>query len=339
MVVRRAPSETVWAVSRILAGGPQDLPAVERLAARQRIAPAREPIETGGGDALEPLQLADLPAAQDIARLPPGLLFHRLQQLIARAPASARDSLAPAVAARLAQLPEPGPDGEWPEPLRLALSRGFADGLARVLEQIRGEPGEDSWRGRSAARGGDPLARAARALSALGAAAPEDVLTLSCASDESGRPLSGGERYRIHFAPEALPPALATWRLSCGATTGGERAGVIGERDGLALNQDGSLDILIQSAAPAPHAGLNWLACPAGLFDLTINLYWPARAALDGAWRMASVERLGSRFLRRKGAKAPPRPAPAKPAPTGHGRNAGAVGVSPDSEASTRVVG
>lgn len=316
---RRAPSDLVWAVSRIVAHSRADMAHVEALAARQRIVPLRKALEANGADALLTLEPADLPAAQEIASLAPETYFHRLGQLVERAPAAVKARVGPGIAQRLARLGPPSED-PWPETLRQALSRGFADGLAQVLASARSARVADAggWLRFGQAVQDGPLARAARALAFLGGPAPEDVLVLACDVDESGRPLSGEERYRIHLPAGAAPPAESAWRLSC---TGLDETpyGVIGDHNDLGFNRDGSLELLIQAAAPEAGRPLNWLAAPPGPFRLTLRLYWPSPAALSGAWRMAPVERLGSRFARRSGPRlSAPRPrTPTGPRPRG----------------------
>jgi hypothetical protein len=126
--------------------------------------------------------------------------------------------------------------------------------------------------------------------------------------------LSGAERYRVHFTRGASPPVEAFWSLF--ATTHARRDASaarrgISDRNDLALNPDGSLDLILQHDPPGGGQPVNWLPLPAGPFSLAMRLHWPKRAALSGAWRMPAVERLGSGFARRTESRsgfAPPRP-------------------------------
>ena len=294
---RRAPSDLVWAVSRIVGNSLADIPQAELLAARQRVVPQRRPDETDPPGLLQTLETWDLPSPHQIAGLAPEILLHRLGQLVERAPSRVRSRIAPQVALKLAQIPSPG-DAAWPS-VEPALSRGFAQGLASILAaaETSGEPDPNHWRTLGEVAGGGELADAARTLAFLGGPMRDDVLVLGCTLDESGRPLTGEERYRICFAPGALPPAEAAWRLSA-ADLGARSETAIGDHNDLVFARNGGLEILIQSDSPAT-AGVNWLASPPGLFRLTMRLYWPGAEALSGQWRMAPVERLGSRFARR----------------------------------------
>jgi hypothetical protein len=63
----------------------------------------------------------------------------------------------------------------------------------------------------------------------------------------------------------------------------------IGSRtEGLKYNSDGSLDLYIQAEAPRSH-GSNWLPAPAGPFVLTMRLYLPKPAILNGTYRIPPV--------------------------------------------------
>ena len=59
----------------------------------------------------------------------------------------------------------------------------------------------------------------------------------------------------------------------------------IGDRDKLAFNPDGSLDLYIQRESPGQGKESNWLPAPAtGTFTMNFRLYWPKPEVLDGSW-------------------------------------------------------
>jgi hypothetical protein len=65
----------------------------------------------------------------------------------------------------------------------------------------------------------------------------------------------------------------------------------IGDRDALKFNADGSLDIYVQHASPGQEKESNWLPAPESVFNLSLRLYWPNDAILDGRWTPPVVAR------------------------------------------------
>jgi hypothetical protein len=311
----RAPSDCVWAVSRIVARSAGDRAEVEALAGRQFFAPspAGAPVEpaAGGASRLKPLELESMRRLADIA---PPLLFHRLAQLVERAPAWAREELGAGIRDRLAQLAPADPDaldGDTTE----ALLRGFSEGWKSVGLALA-EPAlanRGDWRALTDLGAGDVslTLRTAQRLGRLGAPQPQDIVSLRCLADETGRPLTGVERYRIHFTTASRPPATAGWRLTAHDRWDPDAGDVIGDDSPLVEGGDGSIDILILHDRPPQGRGGNWLREPGGQFELNMRLYGPAPSVLSGAWSMPRVERLGSRP--HGGPEPPPGDTPARP--------------------------
>ena len=112
----------------------------------------------------------------------------------------------------------------------------------------------------------------------------------------------GLKAYRLHFPADRLPPVNSFWSLSLyEATEDGQfffadnplDRYAIGDRtDGLAYNEDGSLDIWIGSESPGEDLQGNWLPAPAGPFALFMRAYLPKPELLDGAYRLPPVEAL-----------------------------------------------
>jgi hypothetical protein len=295
----RAPCEFVWAVSRLLARSAADRPQVQALAARQYFAPAgargaAAEATRQDGSRLAVLELMSIRHLTDVT---PAHQFHRLVQLIDRAPPDIRQQLGLAVRTRLALLGASdlsAPDAERDDVMR----RGFADGWKAIsaAQEELAAAGAGEWRvpGEFASAELSASLRAALALERLGAPVRQDILSLRCKVDETGRPLTGAERYRIRFTPASWPPALAGWRLTAEDAQASGPGQVIGDHSPLVPQDDGTLELRIQKDPPR-HRGANWLGVPDGRFELTLRLYDPAEPALRGVWRMPRVERLGSR--------------------------------------------
>jgi hypothetical protein len=139
--------------------------------------------------------------------------------------------------------------------------------------------------------------RAAIAMFGLGALEPEDAVYGFGDVDSAGRSLNGGSHYVLHFDMGALPPVRAFWSVTLYGPDGffvGNPINryAIGDRDKLAFNQDGSLDIYIQRERPEAGKESNWLPAPEGEFNLAMRLYWPKPDVMSGAWKPPAVRRL-----------------------------------------------
>ena len=116
--------------------------------------------------------------------------------------------------------------------------------------------------------------------------------------DGDGKPLDGARRYLLRFGKGQTPPARATWSVSMYDPQGYYVPNAIDRYDvapwmPLTYNDDGSLDIYIQAASPGEKEEANWLPAPAsGPFSLTVRIYWPAGAVLDGTYKLPPVTRL-----------------------------------------------
>lgn len=296
----RTPSDTVWAVSRIIARSAPDRATVEGFAAQQRFTLAyghggAAPDAAGRGD----LDLIDLAAVRQLAEWEPPALFHRLLHLVERAPRLVQERLHGPVRERIALL-EGRLNGKSHAGAHNdeALLRGFADGwnaIQAAREALTAGPTREWTATAPEAGAAAPIDHAAAILGGLGAPLSEDILTLRCNADESGRPLTGEEQYRMVMTAGRLPPALSAWRLSTLPREGQTPGDVIGDHSPLVAAPDGSVELLVQKDAPVRRQHVNWLRAPGGPFELRLRLYAPTSESLDGTWRMVAVERLGSR--------------------------------------------
>ncbi len=145
--------------------------------------------------------------------------------------------------------------------------------------------------------GNDMLLRAAHAQLFLGpVVVPQEAMYWWTNADGAGRTLSGQHNYIMHFPPGRLPPNEAFWSLTMGDAKNHYvpnplKRYSVGDRSGLAQNPDGSVDIYLQSAAPAGHES-NWLPAPAGNFILWLRVYAPGAAILDGKYEVPPVVRV-----------------------------------------------
>jgi hypothetical protein len=141
------------------------------------------------------------------------------------------------------------------------------------------------------------LKRAVVSQLGLGANLPEDAIYPLNLVDDTGKPLDGTNKYTIHFAKGATPPAAAFWSITLYDPEGFQ---IPNNLNRFALsswmpfkyNADGSLDLYFQNENPGKDKEANWLPAPKGAFNLTMRLYAPMPAALTGRWNPPPVTKL-----------------------------------------------
>ncbi|GGF41760.1 DUF1254 domain-containing protein [Subtercola lobariae] len=178
-------------------------------------------------------------------------------------------------------------------------------GAAEALEDLIGSTTDGSlgvWRnGWMTIQGGtyatDYRRRAMVALGGLGCNLPEDALYPGTAIDDTGELLDGEHSYVLHFEAEELPPADAFWSLTMYDEEGFQVPNpidrfAIGDRNPLAYNRDGSLDLLIQHPSPGDQRESNWLPAPSGRFQPMLRIYSPRPEALRRGVSLPAIRRV-----------------------------------------------
>ena len=182
-----------------------------------------------------------------------------------------------------------------------ALNQGVNEAVAKIEKFVATgaahKPGWNSFQGELGHYGTNYSARAITARVAVGANPPEDAVYISDSTDANGAPLHGSMRYRMHFPAGKLPPVRAFWSVTAYDKEGYFIANTmnryaIGDRDKLKFNPDGSLDLYIQDQNPGADYEANWLPSGDGIFNMTMRLYWPDAAILNGDWEPPAVERV-----------------------------------------------
>jgi len=300
----QSPTNMVWLIGRTYTAGKSDYDAVRAIQRQYRLTPLRAFVKAAAPTASlpSPARPDTEPPVAQVEKLNAGAFFARLTRLMNANPPADSDEpmlrrlaqigVAPGVPFDLAQLPASVAD---------AVDGGVAAARARIrgagLEAL-GKP-VNGWRARlDLGRYGTSYEqRAIVALMGLGANLPEDAVSPATDVDAAGQPLSGENRYRIQFAPGELPPVKAFWSLTIYnqhhllvANPLGRYA--LGDRDPVRAEPDGTLDFHIQHDDPGPDKRANWLPAPANGFSLTMRLYFPKAAVLDGRWRPPPVVRL-----------------------------------------------
>jgi hypothetical protein len=296
--VMRSPTRWVWLIGRTQTNGSGDYETVHRLQDGLRLRCYGRPPASAATVEAWPASPATPREAVD--HLGTREFFQRLAALMLDNPPAAAD--APMLQRleragfRPGRAPDWGPLDLW----SLNLGRAIADHrVAQALASTQGlHHGWSTPPNAIGDYGTDYPTRAAVAMVGLGANLPQDALYMSARLDAQGQGLQGSRRYRLHFAPQGLPPVKAFWSITAyGADefliANPQQRYALGDRDPLVRNADGSLDLWVQADAPAAERRANWLPVQAGQpFQLVARLYWPRHPALSGAWQMPALERL-----------------------------------------------
>ena len=298
MRLLQSPTRMVWLIGRTQTNGTADYPLVHRLQDGLNL---RRLADTGAAQATwQPGPEPALSPVQQMQAMGTEAFFTRLAALLPDNPPPAAD------AAQLARLQglgiTPGQPLRWGllDTWCISLGRWAADfkvgrELKAPRQLVRGWSKPPANLGNY---GSDHTTRAVVAMVGLGANLPADALYPNAQVDAQGAPLQGSHRYRLHFKAGELPPVNAFWSVTAYGADDGLidnplRRHALGDRDALAFNADGSLDLWIQADAPAADRMANWLPVKAAApFILNARLYWPKAAALTGTWGMPAVERL-----------------------------------------------
>ena len=173
-------------------------------------------------------------------------------------------------------------------------SRGAKDALKLMVEKInfigRNVNGWSMNTDSMGVYGNNYLKRAIVSMVGLGANMPEDAIYPLCLHDKDNEPLVGNKNYVLHFSKDQVPPANAFWSLTMYDEAGFQVANslnrfAISSWMPLKKNADGSLDLYVQHENPGKDKESNWLPGPAtGNLGITMRLYAPAAAALNGDW-------------------------------------------------------
>ena len=248
-----------------------------------------------------PAETGTAPPLQRVQAMDAGAFFGRVAHLMKDNPP------APADAKRVKTLKsvgiEPGKDFDItaarPHTAKgLQRAMGTFGLLQKALTKLKTENGWLVIPENFASYGTDYKTRAGIALIGLGGIWRQDVLYPTAFKDGDGKPLDGARRYLLRFGKGQAPPARATWLVSMYDPQGYYVPNAIDRYSvapwmPLTYNDDGSLDIYVQAASPGEKEEANWLPAPAsGPFSLTVRIYWPAGAVLDGTYKLPPVTRL-----------------------------------------------
>ena len=291
-----APTPYVWIVGRTQTNGSKDYEAVHKVQAGYTITPLSQ-----WGKAPEPVKPAIDPAVDmktapmiQVAGMSAVDYFGYAAELLKVNPPHFTDQ---PIIARMRRIGiEPGKSFDVNTAdvaVKRALERAASDALKAMKQKIPtlarvvngGQMNTDTM----GVYGNYYLKRSIVALVGLGANLPEDAVYPLNLGDADGKPLTGLNKYALHFAKSEIPPVEAFWSITLYDKDGFPTANpinrnAIGDRDELKFNADGSLDLYFQNESPGKEREANWLPAPTDAFNLTMRLYAPKFEVLVGRW-------------------------------------------------------
>jgi hypothetical protein len=295
--VINAPTPHVWIIGRTQTNGVADYPAVHRVQDGYVItplgAPAEHAVDPDYDVATEPLKIVNGMAALDF--------FEYAATLLSVNPPHLTDVSQLARIALLGiETGKPFDASRFSAAEKAEIEAGKADALAAMLGSLATlGTSVNGWTVMTeniGVYGNSYFKRAVVTLVGLGANPPQDAVYPLLNVDADGDPTTGDRDYVIHFDADQLPPAFAFWSVTMYDAEGFQVANeldrfAIGDRDPLTFGADGSLDLYLQHANPGPEKESNWLPSPLGPLGVTMRLYAPKAAVLDGRWSPPPVRK------------------------------------------------
>lgn len=293
MQVIDAPTSYVWVIGRTKTDGPDDYAAVHKIQDGMKV-------ETLSEYGKAPASVAFTPDPTIDMKTPPMVQVDKMSgaEFFAAAAEALKEN-APHITdwSMLARLKRLGFEaGEFKAAASVATEAvaktpALAQKLMQEKIKLVGRP-VNGWQMTTSGigvYGNCYLQRAIVALVGLGANQPEDAVYPLNVADADGKPLNGDNNYVLSFKANEIPPAEAFWSLTMYDAAGFPCAN---ELNRFALsswmpmvkNADGSLDLIIQHANPGKDKEANWLPAPRGPMSVTMRLYAPKAAALNGDW-------------------------------------------------------
>jgi hypothetical protein len=299
----KAPTNMVWLIGRTQTNGKDDYANVHGIQDHYVLTPlsawgklytppANVPVETGID--------VRTPPADQVAKMDAATFFGGLNALMQDNPPAAADENPLKRFAAIGVEPGKPFDLESHDPaVAKGLERAVHTAHAKIVAEARKPHGKvvNGWQviNNTGRYGTAYLWRAVVSLIGLGANLPEDAIYPHATTDVAGQPLTGAHRYVIRFPKGQLPPVGAFWSLTMYNARqyfvqNPLNRYVIGDRDKLRFNDDGSLSLYIQHDSPDEDRESNWLPAPADSFNVIMRLYWPKKEIVDGTWKMPPIE-------------------------------------------------
>lgn len=286
------PTPTVWLLGRIQVNGSDDIPAVAAFQQQLKLMPlsawtANE--DTPTRSVPTPTDDGAVPPPQQVLEMDAATFFQRMCAVMAVNPPRPEDEPALKRFAAIGIRPGGSVHGISDGDLTAAADAAKKEIPAYADPKMVNENGWN-FNPNVGTYGTNYSLRANVAWLGLGANLAQDAIypTMLGNADRHGAPA----KFRLHFPPGQLPPVDAFWSLTAYDASNylvPNPANIysIGHHAPVVSNADGSVDLAVQNEDPgASVPAVNWLPIPAaGHFSLTMRLYAPKDAAIEGRWR------------------------------------------------------
>jgi hypothetical protein len=143
----------------------------------------------------------------------------------------------------------------------------------------------------------DWLFRSVQMLAGFVANDPDEGTYLNVSVDGDGKPLTGANKYLIHFDKGGQPKVKAFWSvtmydLKYNLVANPINRYSIGDRSGMKPDADGGLTIFVQKNSPGADKEANWLPAPDGQFFMILRTYLPADDIVNQTWQPPRITRV-----------------------------------------------
>jgi hypothetical protein len=304
MMELKSPTNTAMIVGRTQANGSADYAAVNAIQKQYRLTPLSafgKPYTPPAG-VLDPQIDMKTPPVDQVNRMSTEMFFNRLATLMASNPPAAADAPMLAKLARIGVVPGRAFNMSTLNP---AVAKGLDGSVQAAVAKMGAAAKEigtpaNGWRVMPmtlADFGTDYELRGEIALVGIGANLAKDAVYPTAFVDGDSQPLTGGNRYVLHFDKGGLPPVNAFWSITMYDAASFLAANTINRYNiagwmPLKYNPDGSLDVYLQHDSPGSQKESNWLPAPEGPFNVTLRMYWPKESVLDGSWKPPAIQKV-----------------------------------------------
>jgi hypothetical protein len=295
-MVLTLPTELGLTAARTQLFGPDDLDNVIKVQAGYKA----EPLSAYLGEPAPPPAPAVEWLPYDDATAEGIGFFEYLSFLLQFAPVLPEDQAIRSRMARIGVVPgQPFDTAALSPEIQAALQAGIDAANAAIAADIATLGNADVLFGTREFLRGRAFDRAVGAKYGIYGNAKEEAIYVAYSTDAAGQTLAGsGAGYTLHFAAGEMPPVNAFWSLT--VYDGKTQLLVANPINRYLINSpmlpeltkdaDGGITLDLQHDAPAADREANWLPVPDGPFFAVLRMYWPAEAALSGAWQAPAMQ-------------------------------------------------